>query len=71
MDKDSKDVHHQLAKLKVKFQEAWEQIFNIPRTESSPLVQQQLAALRQQVRMKNQLLQKYKTLCMFDVPKVS
>lgn len=72
MDKDSQDVHQELAKLKVKIQEAREQISNMPGIESSPLVQlQQLATLREQVRTKNQLLQKYKSLCMFEVPKVS
>ncbi|CAG00193.1 unnamed protein product, partial [Tetraodon nigroviridis] len=70
MDKDSQDVHQELAKLKVKIQEAREQISNMPGIESSPLAQQQqLATLREQVRTKNQLLQKYKSLCMFDVPK--
>lgn len=72
MDKDSQDVHQELVKLKVKIQEAREQISNMPGIESGPLAQQQqLATLREQVRTKNQLLQKYKGLCMFDVPKVS
>lgn len=72
MDKDSQDVHQELAKLKAKIQEAREQISNMPGTDSSPLEQQQqLATLREQVRTKNQLLQKYKSLCMFDVPKAS
>lgn len=72
MEKDSQDVHQELAKLKGKIQEAREQISNMPGIESSPLVQQQqLATLRELVRTKNQLLQKYKSLCMFDVPKVS
>ncbi|XP_076608750.1 mediator of RNA polymerase II transcription subunit 9 [Chaetodon auriga] len=72
MDKDSQDVHQELAKLKAKIQEAREQISNMPGIDSSPLEQQQqLATLREQVRTKNQLLQKYKSLCMFDVPKAS
>ena len=72
MDKDSQDVHQELAKLKAKIQEAREQISNMPGIESSPAEQQQqLATLREQVRTKNQLLQKYKSLCMFDVPKAS
>nr|XP_046272463.1 mediator of RNA polymerase II transcription subunit 9 [Scatophagus argus] len=72
MDKDSQDVHQELAKLKAKIQEAREQITNMPGVDSSPTEQQQqLATLREQVRTKNQLLQKYKSLCMFDVPKAS
>ncbi|XP_061567983.1 mediator of RNA polymerase II transcription subunit 9 [Cololabis saira] len=72
MDKDSQDVHQELAKLKTKIQEAREQINSMPGVESSPQEQQlQLAALQEQVRTKNQLLQKYKSLCMFDVPKAS
>ena len=72
MDKDSQDVHQDLAKLKTKIQEAKEQISNMPGIDSSPQEQQQqLATLREQVRTKNQLLQKYKGLCMFDVPKAS
>ncbi|KAL7378316.1 hypothetical protein ABVT39_011646 [Epinephelus coioides] len=72
MDKDNQDVHQELAKLKTKIQEAREQISNMPGVDSSPQEQQQqLATLREQVRTKNQLLQKYKSLCMFDVPKAS
>uniref|UniRef100_A0A3Q0S5K4 Mediator of RNA polymerase II transcription subunit 9 n=1 Tax=Amphilophus citrinellus TaxID=61819 RepID=A0A3Q0S5K4_AMPCI len=72
MDKDNQDVLQELAKLKAKIQEAREQISNMPGIDSSPLEQQQqLATLREQVRTKNQLLQKYKSLCMFDVPKAS
>ncbi|XP_068606484.1 mediator of RNA polymerase II transcription subunit 9 [Brachionichthys hirsutus] len=72
MDKDSQDVHQELAKLRTKIQEAREQISNMPGIDSSPPEQQQqLATLREQVRTKNQLLQKYKGLCMFEVPKAS
>ncbi|XP_033500071.1 mediator of RNA polymerase II transcription subunit 9 [Epinephelus lanceolatus] len=72
MDKDNQDVHQELAKLKTKIQEAREQISNMPGVDSSPQEQQQqLATLREQVRTKNQLLQKYKSLCIFDVPKAS
>ncbi|XP_037113553.1 mediator of RNA polymerase II transcription subunit 9 [Syngnathus acus] len=72
MDKESPDVHQELSKLKTKIQEAREQISAMPGIESSPVEQQQqLATLREQVRTKNQLLQKYKSLCMFDVPKAS
>ncbi|KAM9780141.1 mediator of RNA polymerase II transcription subunit 9 [Neosynchiropus ocellatus] len=72
MDKDSQDVHQELAKLKTKIQEARELISNMPGIDSSPVEQQQqLDTLREQVRTKNQLLQKYKSLCMFEVPKAS
>ncbi|XP_034568103.1 mediator of RNA polymerase II transcription subunit 9 [Notolabrus celidotus] len=72
MDKDSQDVHQELAKLKSRIQEAREQISTMPGVDSSPQEQQQqLATLREQVRTKNQLLQKYKSLCMFEVPKAS
>ncbi|CAJ1075073.1 mediator of RNA polymerase II transcription subunit 9 [Xyrichtys novacula] len=72
MDKDSQDVHQELAKLKSRIQEAREQISNMPGIDSSPQEQQQqLSTLRDQVRTKNQLLQKYKSLCMFEVPKAS
>ncbi|CAL1588297.1 unnamed protein product [Knipowitschia caucasica] len=72
MDKDSQDVHQELAKLKSKIQDAREQISNMPGIDCSPVEQQQqLCTLREQVRTKNQLLHKYKGLCMFDVPKAS
>ncbi|MBN3311362.1 MED9 polymerase, partial [Atractosteus spatula] len=70
MDKDSQDVHQELNKLKMKIQEAREQILAMPGISLSPeQQQQQLQNLREQVRTKNQLLQKYKSLCMFDIPK--
>ncbi|XP_028826082.1 mediator of RNA polymerase II transcription subunit 9 [Denticeps clupeoides] len=70
MDKDSQDVHQELIKLKTKIQEAREQILAMPGIESTPdEQQQQLRTLREQVRTKNQLLHKYKGLCMFDIPK--
>ncbi|KAG7491166.1 hypothetical protein MATL_G00000120 [Megalops atlanticus] len=70
MDKDSPEVHQELSKLKTKIQEAREQIAAMPGITLSPEEQQQqLQTLREQVRTKNQLLQKYKSLCMFDIPK--
>ncbi|XP_041718668.1 mediator of RNA polymerase II transcription subunit 9 [Coregonus clupeaformis] len=72
MDKDSQDVHQELAKLKTRIQEAREQIGAMPGIDMSPSEQQhQLETLREQVSTKNQLLQKYKSLCMFEVPKAS
>ncbi|XP_028668415.1 mediator of RNA polymerase II transcription subunit 9 [Erpetoichthys calabaricus] len=70
MDKDSPDVHQELNKLKTKIQEAREQIVTMPGIGLSPEQQkQQFENLKEQVRTKNELLQKYKSLCIFDIPK--
>lgn len=72
MDKESPDVHQELNKLKTKIQEAREQISAMPGIDMSPALQEsKLQTLREQVQTKNQLLQKYKSLCMFDIPKPS
>ncbi|KAG5280309.1 hypothetical protein AALO_G00087540 [Alosa alosa] len=72
MDKDGADVQQELSKLKAKIQESREQIALMPGIDVSPTAQQQqLETLREQVRTKKQLLQKYKSLCMFEVPKAS
>ncbi|XP_067225946.1 mediator of RNA polymerase II transcription subunit 9 [Chanodichthys erythropterus] len=72
MDKESPDVHQELNKLKTKIQEAREQISAMPGIDMSPALQEsRLQTLREQVQTKNQLLQKYKSLCMFDIPKPS
>ncbi|XP_008820210.1 mediator of RNA polymerase II transcription subunit 9 [Nannospalax galili] len=70
MDKDSPDVHQDLNALKTKFQEMRKLISTMPGIHLSPEhQQQQLLSLREQVRTKNDLLQKYKSLCMFEIPK--
>ncbi|KAM7067897.1 mediator of RNA polymerase II transcription subunit 9 isoform 3-T3 [Molossus nigricans] len=70
MDKDSPDIHHDLSALKAKFQEMRKVVGAMPGLHLSPeQQQQQLHSLREQVRTKNELLQKYKSLCMFEVPK--
>uniref|UniRef100_H3AVC4 Mediator of RNA polymerase II transcription subunit 9 n=2 Tax=Latimeria chalumnae TaxID=7897 RepID=H3AVC4_LATCH len=70
MDKDSQDVHQELNELKNKFQEMRKVVSTMPGIDASPEhQQQQLQNLREQVRTKNELLQKYKSLCMFDIPK--
>ncbi|XP_005414030.1 PREDICTED: mediator of RNA polymerase II transcription subunit 9 [Chinchilla lanigera] len=70
MDKDSPDVHQDLNALKAKFQEMRRLISTMPGIQLSPeQQQQQLHSLREQVRTKNELLQKYKSLCMFEIPK--
>ncbi|KAI5102961.1 mediator of RNA polymerase II transcription subunit 9 [Silurus meridionalis] len=72
MDKDNQDVHQELNKLRTRIQDTREQIVAMPGIDLSADVQQQkLHTLREQVRTKNQLLQKYKGLCMFDIPKAS
>ncbi|XP_073490977.1 mediator of RNA polymerase II transcription subunit 9 [Lithobates pipiens] len=70
MDKDSQDVCHELNELKNKFQSMRKQINNMPGIDMTPEQQQQhLQSLRAQVQTKNELLQKYKSLCMFEIPK--
>lgn len=70
MDKDSQDVHQVLNELKNKFQEMRKLISAMPGIGVSPeQQQQQLQSLREQVRTKNELLQKYKSLCIFEIPK--
>lgn len=72
MDKDNQDVHQELNKLRTRIQDTREQIMAMPGIDLSSEVQQhKLHTLREQVRTKNQLLQKYKGLCMFDIPKPS
>ena len=70
MDKDSPDIHQDLNTLKAKFQEMHKVVSTMPGIHLSPeQQQQQLQRLREQVRTKNELLQKYKSLCMFEIPK--
>ncbi|XP_004713007.1 mediator of RNA polymerase II transcription subunit 9 [Echinops telfairi] len=70
MDKDSPDIHQDLNALKTKFQEVRKAVASMPGIHLSPeQQQQQLHSLREQVRTKNELLQKYKSLCMFEIPK--
>lgn len=72
MDKDNQDVHQELNKLRTRIQDTREQILAMSGIDLSSEVQQhKLCTLREQVRTKNQLLQKYKGLCMFDIPKPS
>uniref|UniRef100_A0A8C3VY46 Mediator of RNA polymerase II transcription subunit 9 n=1 Tax=Catagonus wagneri TaxID=51154 RepID=A0A8C3VY46_9CETA len=70
MDKDGPDVHQDLHALKTRFQEMRKAVSAMPGTHVSPeQQQQQLLSLREQVRTKSELLQKYKSLCMFEIPK--
>ncbi|XP_061456004.1 mediator of RNA polymerase II transcription subunit 9 [Rhineura floridana] len=70
MDKDSQDVHQVLNELRTKFVEMRKVIKAMQGIGMSPEQQQlQLQSLREQVKTKSELLQKYKSLCMFEVPK--
>ncbi|XP_075035298.1 mediator of RNA polymerase II transcription subunit 9 [Mixophyes fleayi] len=70
MDKDSQDVYQELNELKNKFQVMRKRVNNMSGIDMSPEQQQQhLQSLRAQVQTKNELLQKYKGLCMFEIPK--
>nr|XP_056722403.1 mediator of RNA polymerase II transcription subunit 9 [Euleptes europaea] len=70
MDKDSQDVHQVLSDLRTKFVEMRKLIKGMQGIGVSPECQQeQLRSLREQVRTKSELLQKYKSLCMFEIPK--
>lgn len=70
MNKDSQEVHQLLNELRTKFVETHKLIKSMPGIGLSPEQQQQQQQnLREQVKTKNKLLQKYKTLCMFEIPK--
>uniref|UniRef100_A0A8C5WDQ7 Mediator of RNA polymerase II transcription subunit 9 n=1 Tax=Leptobrachium leishanense TaxID=445787 RepID=A0A8C5WDQ7_9ANUR len=70
VDKDSADLYKKLSDLKDKFQAMRKQAGTMPGIDLNPDEQQQhLQNLRQQVQTKNELLQKYKSLCMFEIPK--
>ncbi|XP_044289581.1 mediator of RNA polymerase II transcription subunit 9 [Varanus komodoensis] len=70
MDKDSQDVHQVLNELRTKFVEMHKLIKTLQGIGVSPEQQQlQLQNLREQVKSKSELLQKYKSLCMFEIPK--
>ncbi|XP_063171277.1 mediator of RNA polymerase II transcription subunit 9 [Candoia aspera] len=70
MDKDSQDVHQLLNELRTKFVEMHKMIKTMHGIGLSPEQQhQQLQHLREQVKTKNKLLQKYKSLCIFEIPK--
>ncbi|KAJ7305970.1 hypothetical protein JRQ81_010336 [Phrynocephalus forsythii] len=70
MDKDSPDVHQVLNELRTKFVEMRKLVKALQGIGASPEQQQlQLQNLREQVKTKSELLQKYKSLCMFEIPK--
>ena len=64
------DVNEDPTALQTKPQEMRKAVSAMPGIHLSPeQQQQQLLSLREQVRTKSQLLQKYKSLCMFEIPK--
>ncbi|XP_063285071.1 mediator of RNA polymerase II transcription subunit 9 [Pelobates fuscus] len=70
IDKESQDLYQELNDLKNKFQTMKKLVNGMPGIDLNPDQQQQhLQSLRQQVQTKNELLQKYKSLCMFEIPK--
>ncbi|XP_014678033.1 PREDICTED: mediator of RNA polymerase II transcription subunit 9-like [Priapulus caudatus] len=67
IEKDSHDVAQKLAELSRLFELCRHQIAKLPGIELSKAEQQQqIDVLRKQVVLKNELLQKYKTLCHFE-----
>uniref|UniRef100_A0A8D0BPU2 Mediator of RNA polymerase II transcription subunit 9 n=1 Tax=Salvator merianae TaxID=96440 RepID=A0A8D0BPU2_SALMN len=70
MDKDSQDVHQVLNELRTKFVEMRRVIKTMQGIGVSPEQQQiQLQNLREQVKTKSELLHKYRSLCMLEIPK--
>ncbi|XP_013393420.1 mediator of RNA polymerase II transcription subunit 9 [Lingula anatina] len=70
IDKDSHDVGTKVNEFKVKLQKAKDQTEKLPGIEYSKEDQlKQLDILRKQLIQKTELLQKYKNLCNFDIPK--
>ncbi|XP_032826182.1 mediator of RNA polymerase II transcription subunit 9 [Petromyzon marinus] len=67
MERDNQEVQQELSRLKSRIQELRETVAVMPGIDLSPEEQhRRLQHLREQVHIKNQLLQKYKTLCIFD-----
>lgn len=69
-EKDSHDVTQKISELRQRFEVCREQINQLSGIDHSQAEQlQQIEILRQQVKLKNELLLKYKNLCNFDVLK--
>lgn len=67
VEKDSHDVSQKVSDLSRRFEQCRYQITKLPGIELSKAEQlQQIDILRKQVILKNELLQKYKTLCHFE-----
>ncbi|XP_046745074.1 mediator of RNA polymerase II transcription subunit 9 [Diprion similis] len=69
--KDSQDTSHKILELQKKLDSARSQIKRLPGIEYSKEEQlQKLETLRRQLRLKRELLLKYRNMCTFDIPKV-
>lgn len=66
----SQDISQKVLELQKKLEVAKEQIKRLPGVEYSKEQQlDKLEALRTQLRLKRDLLLKYRTMCTFDIPK--
>ncbi|XP_012265732.1 mediator of RNA polymerase II transcription subunit 9 [Athalia rosae] len=69
--KESQDTSHKILDLQKKLDSARSQIKRLPGIEYSKEEQlQKLETLRRQLRLKRELLLKYRNMCTFDIPKV-
>ncbi|XP_012540274.1 mediator of RNA polymerase II transcription subunit 9 [Monomorium pharaonis] len=69
--KESQDTSHKILELQKKLDSARSQIKRLPGIEYSKEEQlQKLETLRKQLRLKRELLLKYRNTCTFEIPKV-
>ncbi|XP_011862781.1 PREDICTED: mediator of RNA polymerase II transcription subunit 9 [Vollenhovia emeryi] len=69
--KESQDTSHKILELQKKLDSTRSQIKRLPGIEYSKEEQlQKLETLRKQLRLKRELLLKYRNTCTFEVPKV-
>ncbi|XP_077280321.1 mediator complex subunit 9 [Temnothorax americanus] len=69
--KESQDTSHKILELQKKLDSARLQIKRLPGIEYSKEEQlQKLETLRKQLRLKRELLLKYRNTCTFEIPKV-
>uniref|UniRef100_A0A8C4NF84 Mediator of RNA polymerase II transcription subunit 9 n=1 Tax=Eptatretus burgeri TaxID=7764 RepID=A0A8C4NF84_EPTBU len=70
MEKDSQEVHQELSRLKTRIGEVRTTVASMPGIDTNPEEQQKrLKHLEEQVQNKQQLLHKYKSLGVFEIPK--
>ncbi|KAL6267113.1 mediator of RNA polymerase II transcription subunit 9 [Pogonomyrmex barbatus] len=68
--KESQDTSHKILELQKKLDSARSQIKRLPGIEYSKEEQlQKLETLRKQLRLKRELLLKYRNTCTFEIPK--
>ncbi|KYN07990.1 PREDICTED: mediator of RNA polymerase II transcription subunit 9 [Cyphomyrmex costatus] len=69
--KESQDTSHKILELQKKLDSTRSQIKRLPGIEYSKEEQlQKLETLRKQLRLKRELLLKYRNTCTFEIPKV-